>query len=324
MKRHFCRCGARVFFDNQHCVACGRWLAFQPDGLSMQAVAPEPSAALCANRASVIRCNWFAEPGHNWCLSCLTSKLIPSLDNPENHRRWRKLEIAKRRLIYGLLSLGLPVDPERLSFEFKEDQRTNPDVFEQHVATGHRQGVITVNVAEADDVYREQMREAMNEPWRTLLSHLRHESGHYYFSLLVSDERIDEARQLFGDERTDYAEALNRHYLNGPPTDWHERYISSYATSHPSEDWAECWAHFLHFSALLETAESEKILLKRVGDDWYASALDLVTRLNEVTRSLGLPDAYPFVLSPVVVNKIDFISRCVREVSAVPRGVNHA
>ena len=35
-----------------------------------------------------------------------------------------------------------------------------------------------------------------------------------------------------------------------------EDFISSYATTHPWEDWAETWAHYLHMADALETAAS--------------------------------------------------------------------
>lgn len=312
MKRLTCRCGQAVYFDNHRCTNCSRELAFDPAALTMAAEA-EPGAGLpfCSNRQSESRCNWLAGPAApgGVCLSCRSSEVIPALSKPENRSRWRKLEAAKRRLLYDLLRLGLPVDTSELRFVFKEDRRTNPDVHEEHVSIGHRQGVITINAAEADEVYREQMRELMNEPYRTLLGHFRHESGHYYFDVILDDAGRTEARRLFGDEREGYDAALKRHYSEGPRPGWQERFVSGYASAHPVEDWAETWAHYLHAAAVLETAVANGML--DAVRDWQRDFVDLAIRLNELMRALGLADAYPFVLTDVIAEKIDFVHTAI-------------
>jgi hypothetical protein len=318
MKQMRCRCGQVVYFANNTCVRCSRMLVFDPVALDMLSEAEVGSGLpACRNRTTAVRCNWAprGDSDDGWCLSCATSHTIPSLSKPANHERWRKLELAKRRLVYDLLRLGLPVDPANLRFEFKEDRRTNPDVSEQHVYTGHAQGVITINAAEADEVFREEMRQAMNEPWRTLLGHMRHESGHYYFYLVVDDANRAEARALFGDETRDYDTALGQYYRNGPAPNWTETHISAYATSHPSEDWAECWAHYLHIRSVLEVAVDSGILSVGRQDSWYDRFVELVLILNEIMRSLGLPDAYPFVLNAPTARKIEFIHRAVARVA---------
>ena len=271
----------------------------------------EPGSGLvtCANRDTAVRCNWAPLEVGGYCLSCSLSKTIPTLSKPENHDRWRKLEAAKRRLIHDLLCLGLAVDPARLVFEFKEDRRTNPAVSERHVTTGHADGVITINAAEADEVFREEMRQAMNEPWRTLLGHMRHESGHFYHGEVVGDGNCDEARAVFGDETTDYGAALETYYANGPRADWRSNYISAYASAHPAEDWAECWAHYLHIRSVLQVAVDRGLLPD--GSNWYERFVELALSLNEIMRSLGLPDAYPFVLTDTVVLKIEFVHRAI-------------
>ena len=97
----------------------------------------------------------------------------------------------------------------------------------------------------------------MSEVYRTLLGHFRHESGHYYWERLIrSTEHLDSWRALFGDERSDYAQALRNHYNNGPPADWQDHFVSGYASAHPWEDWAESWAHYLHIVDTLETARN--------------------------------------------------------------------
>jgi len=312
VKRLLCTCKRAVFFDNHSCGHCGRQLAFDPEALAMVAENNiGDGLEYCSNRDSAIRCNWLAMHDADVCLSCATSKIIPVLSKPENHERWRKLEQAKRRLIYELLMLELPVDPAHLRFNFKEDRRTNPDVRDDHVSIGHANGVITINAAEADEVHREQMRQLMNEPYRTLLGHFRHESGHYYFNVVVKDELRPEARRLFGDETAPYDQALQAYYQNGPPQGWEERFISGYASAHPAEDWAECWAHYLHIRAALEAASTSGLKAGVDLQSWQTEFIDLVIAINEVLRSLGLPDAYPFVITSAIAEKIEFVHKSV-------------
>ena len=216
-------------------------------------------------------------------------------------------------------------DPERgLAYEFLAES------VGAKVLTGHDDGVITINLAEADDAEREKRRLQLGEPYRTLLGHFRHEIGHYYWDrLILHSSAIERFRALFGDERMPYDQALQRHYGEGPPPDWQERYISAYAASHPWEDWAETWAHYLHMSDTLETAAECGLSLepKRVDgpalkpdasdglgvsfdamiENWFA----LTFVLNNLNRGLGLPDGYPFVLSPSVIEKLRFVHETV-------------
>jgi hypothetical protein len=324
MKRLTCRCGQAVYFDNHTCGNCSRQLAFDPATLSMLAES-DAGAGLpfCVNRNSASRCNWIAPEGGP-CVSCRMSQIIPVLSKRANHSRWRKLEQAKRWLLYDLLRLNLPVDDSRLRFAFKEDRRTNPDVGEDHVSIGHLNGVITINAAEADEVYREQMRVQMNEPYRTLLGHFRHESGHYYYGVAVSAEHIAEARELFGDESHGYDDALQRYYEDGPRLGWEQHFISSYASSHPAEDWAECWAHYLHICAVLEAANATGLRTGVSVSDWQTEFIDLVIAINEVLRSMGLADAYPFVITGHIAAKIEFVHRMVMRFSDRPGGPSPA
>lgn len=316
MRTMTCRCGATVYFDDLTCVRCERRLGFDPAALDMKAEA-EPGAGLpfCANRDSESRCNWLIDPAENEhnCVSCRMSRVIPDLSKAKNRKWWRRLEAAKRRLIVDLRRLDLPVDPARLGFVFKEDRRTNEAVSEAHVSTGHASGVITINAAEADAVFREQMRQSMDEPYRTLLGHYRHESGHYYFNIVIDEHNVDAARQLFGDERENYDAALNRHYEQGPPADWTERFITAYATSHPSEDWAECWAHYLHIRAALRAAEATGLDTGNATENWRFNFVDLVLSLNEIARSLGFSDVYPFVITQEIGLKIDFVHQAIAD-----------
>src|SRR4029453_19363135 len=140
--------------------------------------------------------------------------------------------------------------------------RARPDVRHPAVAaggprvmTGHASGLITSNAEEADDALREQIKYALREPYRTLVGHLRHEVGHYYWDRLVwNTPWRGPFRQLFGDERASCDDGLKRNYEQGPPADWASSYVSSYATSHPWEDWAETWRRYVHVVDSLATA----------------------------------------------------------------------
>lgn len=276
----------------------------------------------CQNRITYDNCNWLIRhPDEDaYCASCRLNRTIPNLSSPANLENWARLEAAKRRLVFSLLHWMLPVQskvrgwPFGLAFDFIEDRRGNPLVLEDHVATGHERGVITINVAEADDVLRTMARKQVYEAYRTLLGHFRHESGHYYFSFLIENaDNLTEFRKFFGDEQQDYDWALKTYYRNGPMEDWHTRYISAYASSHPAEDWAETWAHYLHMEDCLETAKASGLLYRgeRAGDfdkqlqEW----MQLTVVHNELNRSMGLRDAYPFVINATVADKLRFIYR---------------
>jgi len=293
---------------------------------------------LCLNYSQQGVCNWAvsADDPNFLCKSCRLTRVIPNLSRPGYKEAWYRLEVAKRRLVYSLLSLHLPLankfeDPEHgLTYEFLADIDMP---WGTSVLTGHSNGVITINVAEADDAEREKQRLHLHEPYRTLLGHFRHEAGHYYWDRLVKDsKRIDAFRQLFGDEREDYGEALNRHYQQGVVEDWQQRFVSAYASAHPWEDWAETWAHYLHMTDALETAVACGLSLQphrtdepslqtnargnspdpfnRMINDWYP----LTYMLNNLNRGLGLPDAYPFILSPQAINKLRFVHETVTKV----------
>jgi hypothetical protein len=339
---HCDHCRQLLFFENVQCVNCGHLLAYLPDlgvvGSLDQAgdglwSSPIPRAIgrtyrLCDNYTRQNVCNWAipADDPHSYCLSCSLTQVTPNLQVPGNHQAWYRMETAKRRLVYSLMSLGVPIvskaeDERGLAYNFLSDEQTPNHA---PVLTGHDNGVITINLAEADDVHREKVRVAMHEPYRTLLGHFRHESGHYYWDRLIQDGGpIDRFRQLFGNDQEDYATALQRHYNQGAPANWQDNFISAYASMHPWEDWAETWAHYLHMTDALETAyacgltlrprrinEPEIKLPKAQGagfddmiDNWFA----LTYVLNNLNRGMGLADAYPFVLSNPVIEKLRFI-----------------
>jgi len=347
---HCTACQALIFFENTKCLSCGRALAFFPDRAEMLALEPadgQPwrsvrgdvvgteSFKLCANYAENGVCNWAmrSDDPDSMCRSCLLTHTIPSLDVPGNSAAWAKLESAKRRLVYALLNLNLPLrsklqdEKGGLEFKFLSDiVGANGD--QSRVLTGHDNGLITINVAETDDVYRESQRLKHREPYRTLLGHFRHEIGHYYWDRLIADsKRIDDYRRIFGDERADYQAALKQHYDAGPPANWADNFISAYASTHPWEDWAESWAHVMHMVDALETAHFVGLSVKpkrpdepelsvppvpsraQIGD--FDQLIDewktLTYVLNNLTRGLGLPDAYPFVLSAPIVDKLRFV-----------------
>lgn len=342
-------CRNAVHFDNTVCVECGHRLGYLPDRFTMTAVEPDGDRwfaladrerpYLFCDNAEHDACNWLvpADGGTTLCAACRHNRTIPDISVAENLVAWRKLELAKRHLFYSLMRWGLPApdrteDPEEgLAFDFLADS-PGPDGDVQTVLTGHDSGLITINVAEADDAERERRRTQMGEPYRTLLGHFRHEVGHYYWDRLVRDrDNLDRSRALFGDERADYGEALQRHYQAGPPPDWRNAFISSYATAHPWEDFAETWAHYLHMVDALETARSFGLsvrphirksdpLAAEVDFQPYAAvdARDLVdawvpltVAINSVNRSMGQPDLYPFVLSEPVLEKLQFMHELV-------------
>jgi hypothetical protein len=345
MKLFECQaCGQPLYFENTQCGSCGRRLGYLPslqevtaleqDGEALKALAaPDTSFRFCAN-AEYNACNWLipAEGQDQYCLACQHNRTVPDLSIVQNLIRWRRLETAKRRLFYTLIKLNLPLlirpqDPEGLAFDFladlSEDASNGPSIL-----TGHDNGLITINIAEADDAERERQRHSMGEPYRTLLGHFRHEIGHYFWNVLVrNDPSLERFRQVFGDERQDYSQALQAHYATGPKENWQEEYVSAYAGSHPWEDFAETWAHYLHILDTLEIANAfglsvqpkisrgpnltveinfdphQENDLKRLITAW----LPLTFAVNSMNRSMGQPDLYPFMLSPDVIYKLAFI-----------------
>lgn len=291
-----------MFFENDTCLACRHALGFQPHGLSMGALGSGDRR--CRNYEREQVCNWVLEPGDSgpYCRSCRLNRIIPDLSSSQNRLRWYRLEVAKRRLLFTLLEFGLATDG--MSFEFLLPWG------DSKVTTGHADGLITINAEEADDAWREKMREDMNEPYRTLLGHFRHESGHYYWSALVEHTpQVEKFRQVFGDERASYQEALDRHYQEGAPANWQEKgFVSSYATMHPSEDWAETWAHYLHMHDTLQTARQFNFStpvasFADMTHEWGR----LTFAVNSINRSMGLSDLYPFVLTPKVMEKLELV-----------------
>ncbi len=343
MKLFKCQnCAAVLYFENRLCGNCGHALGYLPDIGTLSALV-DKEEALAAKRARYRACANAAQDACNWmipadseeifCAACRHNHTIPDVSQPENLARWRKLELAKHRLFYTLLRLKLPLanridDPVHgLAFDFLAETDG------KKVLTGHDDGVITLNLAEADDAQREKMRVAMGEPYRTLVGHFRHEIGHYYWDVLVRDAgRLEECRAVFGDERQGYAEALKAHYAHGAPAGWQENFISSYATTHPWEDFAETWAHYLHIIDTLEmaaafgmriepkVATSEDFTAELDFDPHHARDIEtlisawlpLTFAINNLNRCMGEPDLYPFLLSQPVIDKLGYIQKLVR------------
>jgi hypothetical protein len=324
---------------------CSRTLAFLPDVRRISTVEvtkDDPSLynalsekagskryRLCANSTDYGVCNWAVpeDDDNPLCECCRLNNVIPDLNNPGNLEAWSAFERSKRRLFYTLQALGLPIESREqrengIEFSFMADSADGTN----KVFTGHNDGVITINIAEADDPFREKLREQLGESYRTVLGHFRHEIGHYYWDRLIKDGPwLEACRALFGDESYDYAEALKKHYSNPPAADWPLYYVSSYATMHPWEDWAETWAHYLHMVDTLETARGYDLAIKptpvdgppKAGiraraldfdnfDDLLKGWVPLTVTLNSLTRSMGVRDPYPFVLSETVILKLRF------------------
>ena len=349
---HCGSCDQLVFFENSACTSCGRTLAYLPDQTDMGTLEPAMGQQwsvcspgkegrayrLCVNYSRENVCNWAVpvDDSNPYCRSCRLNRVIPNLSQPGTRESWARLEAAKRRLIYSLLCLDLPVsckakDPQRgLAFDFLADLASGtPGAVS--APTGHLNGVITINLAEADDAEREKRRLLMQEPYRTLVGHFRHEIGHYYWDRLIQGtSQVRGFRQLFGDERQDYHQLLDRHHQLGAASNWSNSFVSAYASAHPWEDWAETWAHYLHITDTLETAigcglslqpgrsnepqwkpESTNISRPLSFDQMVDRWFPLIYVLNNLNRCMGLQDAYPFVLPPPVLNKLRFVHEVV-------------
>ena len=347
MKAFHCdQCGNLLFFENVLCLRCNYPLGFIPELIDLCALEPlgaelwkpvgknGPRVRRCRSGIDFQACNWMVSQRDQnlFCEACRLNLIIPDLSFPENLYRWQKLESAKRRVLYSFLRLQLPISSEGdqtpLRFQFLADLPGSP------VATGHYQGIITINISEADDSERERRRAELAEPFRTLLGHLRHEIAHYFWDRLVAGSgHLDSFRELFGDERQNYAECLQRHYEKGPPPNWQNSYVSAYASSHPWEDWAESWAHYFHITDALETAASfglslrpghpqARLMQADPGQLMATSSefeeilrhwVPLTHALNELNRGMGLPDLYPFVLSNTSLRKLKFVHSVLLE-----------
>ncbi|MGQ0463881.1 MAG: zinc-binding metallopeptidase family protein [Sporichthyaceae bacterium] len=317
-------CGVLLFFENSVCLNCDASVGYDRDGGEFVLV---PPAHPCAN-AVLAECNWTAPEPEGLCFCCDLTRTRPRDDDEVGMATFPRAQAAARRLIYQLDDLKLPVvplekDPKGLAFDLLSS-------VDGPVITGHADGVVTLDLAEGDDGYREALRVRLAEPYRTLLGHFRHEVGHYYWTVLVENTpALEVFRALFGDETLDYGAALEAHYASEPEPGWEETYVSSYATMHPWEDWAETFAHYLHIRDGLQTAASFGIVVAGPEieapmdqtaplvsvpleeaddfDDIVDTWLPLTYALNAVNRSIGRRDLYPFVLSPTVLEKLRLV-----------------
>ncbi len=309
-------CRHLVVFESTQCLNCATLLAFDWNARTIDRLGYG-----CANR-ELIGCNGV---GPGLCRACALTRTRPP---DQASIQWSIAEAAKRRLVFELLELGLPVGGD-LKFDLLSSA-VGP------VTTGHADGVVTLDLAETDPVHREQTRTKLDEPYRTVLGHLRHEIGHYYQPILAPEgsEALARCRELMGDDRMDYAEAMDRHYETGPPFDWADRFVSAYATMHPWEDWAETFAHYLHIRDALQTAAAFGLNVTgpaavphflaeplraapsentgpepfdAIVGDWLA----LTYALNAMSRSMGKEDLYPFTLVEPVKRKLGYIHHLV-------------
>ncbi|HEY4996438.1 MAG TPA: putative zinc-binding metallopeptidase [Solirubrobacteraceae bacterium] len=329
-------CARLVTFESVRCLNCSSELGYEPEGRTMVALTAagqQRSWRRCTN-ATLAACNWVVVDEGELCASCVLTRTRPNDGDGAALGGFASAEAAKRRLLFELIDLGLPVvgwheQPGGLGFDLLSSEH-------EAVTTGHADGLITLDLDETDPAHRERMRVNLDERYRTVLGHMRHEIGHYYQPILIATDSEDEARcrEIFGDDREDYQEAMDRYYANGAPAAWEQRYVSAYATMHPWEDWAETFAHYLHVHDALQTAAAHGV---RVDGPKLASTdpapldsapaqapseigamlrawIPLTYALNAINRSMGTRDLYPFVLGPEVEAKLVFIDSLVRAV----------
>ncbi|MEX2625833.1 MAG: putative zinc-binding metallopeptidase [Ilumatobacteraceae bacterium] len=328
-------CHRPVSFDAPACPSCGTPLGYLPSQLRLRALVPSATPAVfdvagpdgpvdlwrCANAAW--GCNWMlpAASGTEWCRSCALTRGRPDLERPDAVEAWRAAEAVKRRLVHQLDRIGLPVEarspeaPAGLAFDLVH-------VPGEGGVTGHLDGVVTLDLTETDEQHRDDLRRRLDEPFRTVIGHLRHEIAHHYWPRLVgrAGHELDGFRELFGDEREPYAAAMEAHYATDT-SDWdHDRYVTAYAASHPMEDWAESFAHYLHVVDAADTAAGYGLTSvaahPNAPEPMDLGVSDLITvwapigaALNAVAESLGRPAVYPFELTGAVVDKLDFVHR---------------
>jgi hypothetical protein len=347
MQRFTCECGNVLFFGSSRCLKCSSDVGYDPQRGVMLRVKPGGTMKRCDNGVKHSVCNWLlpASATAVLCVACRMNRTIPDLSTERNRMLWARMEMAKRRLLYTLLRLGISLpskkeDPKNgLAFDFVSTL-SNPNV-----TTGHLNGVITVNLEEADDTYRQINRQQLGESSRTLLGHFRHESAHYLWQRQLSELPWGDPlrlafRERFGDEWKDYANSLSGYYERGAPAGWDQDFITAYASSHPWEDWAETWAHYLQIVDGLETCEGLGIQVKHIalplvtlpveagflptilpstGEEegeflaWLQRWMCMSTMLNEISLSLGEGSLYPFVISVRVAQKLRLANQYAKE-----------
>ena len=341
-------CRGFVPFEALHCPSCAVGVGLHLRSHSMLAV-NEGTAEV--DGQVWVRCTQHEPLGCNWLVPteyeaaargrCLADSLIrrePDLDDTIAREKLVTTAGALRRLVYQLVDIGLPVDPYwrrdgGLAFDLLSSYSTG-----EKILIGHANGVITIDLVESLDAYRESLRVRLGEPYRTMLGHFRHEAGHYYQNILVetgpgAQKYLDRCRELFGDERASYSDALDRHYKFGAPAQWQDTFISEYATMHPWEDFAECFAHYLHITDTLDTTREAGMVLHadRVRfagprdiaplESYCAGPIEhllfdwrwISLFFNRVNMAMGKNPLYPFDITQPVADKLGFVHAVVAD-----------
>ncbi|MTH78159.1 zinc-binding metallopeptidase family protein [Paracoccus aestuariivivens] len=314
-------CGQRVYFHNTLC-SCGMALVFDPELGAFAA-----NATPCT-RLRDIGCNWRAEQDGPQCRSCAMTTTVPDLSVEGNLDLLAQSEAAKRWVLANLARWRWFTNADqgqRVSFQMLSEHARHQEV---NVTMGHADGVITINVVEADDAVRVERQQELGELYRSMVGHMRHEIAHFLFErLAVLPGFLDQFRTMFGDERADYAQAITEHYAN--PKDKGATHISKYATMHPHEDWAETSAHILHLVDMTDSLMATGLTGPQIpppGYDAYAdpNAEQLLTvatavalAVNEINRALDNPDVYPFVLTETTRAKLAFAHHWLSQGSAM-------
>ena len=333
MRRFTCEsCAEEVAFDALRCASCSSPLGYVPAQQAVKVLHPAAGAVSfsisgddaefwrCPNSAR--GCNWVlpAGTGDIWCRSCGLTPGRPDETNPDALAAWSTAEAVKRRLVHQLDHLALPIDP-------RSDATPDGLAFDlvyvpgQFGPAGKVDEAVTLDLADADvqDVGAPPRR--VHAPFRTLIGNLRHKVGHHYWHRLVGQsDHVTPFRRLFGDERADYPAAIEPHQA-AVAHHWDaSRFVTGRAESHPFEDWAETFAHYLHILDATDTAEAYRLPdgqcemgrpQSSPGGGTFAEILRLwrptAPAVNALAASLGLPAVYPFQLTGVVLQKFEFV-----------------
>jgi len=332
------RCRSNVRFEDLTCGYCGDELGYRPDLLDIVSESSGGRPFEGWHRCAEVSwgCNWLVRDGEEYagCESCRLNRRLPPRADTIAWEQLAQAARVKRRLVHQLKDLRLPI----VNYHDRPDGGLAFDLLSSEsgdgpVMIGHAGGVISIDLAESSDRHRESVRVWLDESYRTMLGHFRHEIGHYYWQVLVPGTVWeDRFRDLFGDERASYSEALQRHYGRDPGRPLDPEFITPYASSHPWEDFAEVWAHYLHITDTLQTAERNGLLTESgaadgavraqvdIAPEQVGEVLQLWTRFawvfNELNRSMGKPDAYPFVIAEPVARKLTFVHELIRDARA--------
>ena len=302
--------GDRVYFDNLAC-GCGAPLYYEPEARAMW-----NEATPCANR-DVIGCNWAVAPGETLCRACLMTDIVPDFSVGNNQELFARAERAKRWVLANISNWGWFTDADqgpRPSFQMLSEHIAGS---EEQIMMGYADGIITINVTEADELIRLQRQQQLREQYRSMVGHFRHEIAHFLFNRLsIAPGFLDAFRTVFGDERADYGAALQEHYAN--PKLPNGEYITEYATAHPHEDWAETTAHLLHMVDFTDSFVSAGLSMAGVPENYapyqdsnaqhlLTITTDVAIAMNDINRALDNSDLYPFVLTPRIREKLSFV-----------------